>query len=124
MKPLYRKTLLRFLPIVFDLERANQLSLLPDKDLVSLLPDKDLADLCPLIEPYQVTKNRILKYDNLFYLKKNLSVSFWGVQWEFPLHPLPLRPVSLIDLVELFFLLNGSFPIVKAFFPSYLQSDI
>jgi hypothetical protein len=115
MKPLYRKTLLRFLPIVFDLERANQLS---------LLPDKDLADLCPLIEPYQVTKNRILKYDNLFYLKKNLSVSFWGVQWEFPLHPLPLRPVSLIDLVELFFLLNGSFPIVKAFFPSYLQSDI
>jgi hypothetical protein len=48
MKPLYRKTLLRFLPIVFDLERANQLSLLPEKDLV---------DLCPLIEPYQVTKN-------------------------------------------------------------------
>jgi hypothetical protein len=49
MKPLYRKTLLRFLPIVFYLERANQLSLLPDKDL------KDLVDLCPLIEPYQVT---------------------------------------------------------------------
>ncbi|BBH39089.1 unknown protein [Microcystis viridis NIES-102] len=49
MKPLYRKTLLRFLPIVFNLERANQLS---------LLPDKDLADLCPLIEPYQVTKNQ------------------------------------------------------------------
>ncbi|BAG04335.1 unknown protein [Microcystis aeruginosa NIES-843] len=48
MKPLYRKTLLRFLPIVFNLERANQLS---------LLPDKDLADLCPLIEAYQVTKN-------------------------------------------------------------------
>jgi len=44
----YRKTLLRFLPIVFNLERANQLS---------LLPDKDLADFCPLIEPYQVTKN-------------------------------------------------------------------
>ncbi|QGZ89168.1 hypothetical protein GQR42_05785 [Microcystis aeruginosa FD4] len=40
MKPLYRKTLLRFLPIVFNLERANQLS---------LLPDKDLADLCHLI---------------------------------------------------------------------------
>jgi len=33
VKPLYRKTLLRFLPIVFNLERANQ------------------------IEPYQVTKN-------------------------------------------------------------------
>ncbi|TRU59948.1 MAG: hypothetical protein EWV56_11525 [Microcystis aeruginosa Ma_QC_C_20070823_S13D] len=48
MKPLYRKTLLRFLPIVFNLERANQLS---------LLPDKDLADFCPLLEPYQVTKN-------------------------------------------------------------------
>ncbi|BAG03416.1 transposase [Microcystis aeruginosa NIES-843] len=53
MKPLYRKTLLRFLPIVFNLERANQLS---------LLPDKDLADLCPLIEPYQVTKNQIISY--------------------------------------------------------------
>jgi len=43
MKPLYRKTLLQFLPIVFDLERTNQLSLLPDKDSV---------DLCPHIEPY------------------------------------------------------------------------
>ena len=55
MKPLYRKTLLRFLPIVFNLERANQLS---------LLPDKDLADFCPLIEPYQVTKNPY----SVFYL--------------------------------------------------------
>ncbi|WP_192845980.1 hypothetical protein [Microcystis aeruginosa] len=36
------------MPIVFNLERANQLS---------PLPDKDLADFCPLIEPYQVTKN-------------------------------------------------------------------
>jgi hypothetical protein len=36
------------LSIVFDLERTNQLNLLPDKDLV---------DLCPPIEPYQVTKN-------------------------------------------------------------------
>ncbi|MCZ8026323.1 MAG: hypothetical protein O9332_13155 [Microcystis sp. LE19-10.1B] len=35
--------------IVFYLERTNQLSLLPDKDLV---------DLCPPIEPYQVTKNQ------------------------------------------------------------------
>ncbi|WP_162467753.1 hypothetical protein [Microcystis aeruginosa] len=34
------------MPIVFNLERANQLS---------LLPDKDLAYLCPLIEPYQPT---------------------------------------------------------------------
>jgi hypothetical protein len=42
--------LLRLFPIVFDLERANQLSLLPDKDLV---------DLCPLIESYQVTKSLI-----------------------------------------------------------------
>ncbi|WP_287107331.1 hypothetical protein [Microcystis sp. M_OC_Ca_00000000_S217Cul] len=32
----------RFLSIVFYLERTNQLSLLPDKDLV---------DLCPPIEP-------------------------------------------------------------------------
>jgi predicted nucleic acid-binding protein len=37
------------LSIVFALERTNQLSLLPDKDLV---------DLCPPIEPYQVTKNQ------------------------------------------------------------------
>ncbi|TRT63250.1 MAG: hypothetical protein EWV67_04130 [Microcystis sp. M_QC_C_20170808_M2Col] len=51
MKPFYRKTLLRFLPIIFNLERANQLS---------LLPDKDLADFCPLIEPYQVTKNPVV----------------------------------------------------------------
>ncbi|MDJ0540955.1 MAG: hypothetical protein PX481_20230 [Microcystis sp. M53603_WE2] len=50
--------MLRFLPIVFNLERANQLS---------LLPDKDLAYLCPLIEPYQVTKN--LKF-LLFLLRK------------------------------------------------------
>ncbi|GCA77521.1 hypothetical protein MiTe_04376 [Microcystis aeruginosa NIES-2520] len=56
MKPLYRKTLLRFLPIVFDLERANQLSLLPDKDLV---------DLCPLIESYQVTKSQRTNQLNL-----------------------------------------------------------
>jgi hypothetical protein len=37
------------LSIVFDLERTNQLSLLPDKDLV---------DLCSPIEPYQVTKSQ------------------------------------------------------------------
>jgi len=36
MKPLYRKTLLRFLPIVCDLERTNQLNLLPDKDLETI----------------------------------------------------------------------------------------
>ncbi|MCA2706405.1 MAG: hypothetical protein IM504_16620 [Microcystis sp. M038S2] len=41
--------MLRYLSIVFDLERTNQLSLLPDKNLV---------DLCRPIEPYQVTKNR------------------------------------------------------------------
>ncbi|CCI36918.1 MULTISPECIES: hypothetical protein [Microcystis] len=39
---------MQFLPILFELERANQLS---------LLPDKDLADLCPLSESYQVTKS-------------------------------------------------------------------
>jgi hypothetical protein len=48
---------------------------------------------------------------------KNFSVSFWGVQWEFPLHPLPLRPVSLLDLVELFFLLNKrKFPDCESIF--------
>ncbi|MDJ0530297.1 MAG: hypothetical protein PX634_34240 [Microcystis sp. M53600_WE12] len=36
--------------IISYIERTNQLSLLPDKDLV---------DLCPPIEPYQVTKNHI-----------------------------------------------------------------
>ncbi|MDB9507080.1 hypothetical protein PN502_08255 [Microcystis aeruginosa CS-338/01] len=35
--------------IIFDLERTNQLSLLPDKDLV---------DLCSHIEPYQVPKSQ------------------------------------------------------------------
>ncbi len=43
----------RFLSIVFDLERTNQLNLLPDKDLV---------DLCPPIEPYQVRKNRRINF--------------------------------------------------------------
>ncbi|MCE2661626.1 MAG: hypothetical protein LW716_02165 [Microcystis sp. 53602_E8] len=41
------KGIWRFFSIVFDLERTNQLNLLPDKDLV---------DLCPHIEPYQVPK--------------------------------------------------------------------
>jgi hypothetical protein len=45
---LIEKDIWRFLSIVFDLERTNQLNLLPDKDLV---------DLCPPIEPYQVTKS-------------------------------------------------------------------
>ncbi len=39
---LIEKDILRFLSIVFDLERTNQLNLLPDKDLV---------DLCYPIEP-------------------------------------------------------------------------
>ncbi|MCZ8360014.1 MAG: hypothetical protein O9350_19780, partial [Microcystis sp. LE19-388.1G] len=37
----------------FCLERTNQLSLLPDKDLV---------DLCSPIEPYQVTKSLFFKH--------------------------------------------------------------
>ncbi|WP_287715545.1 hypothetical protein, partial [Microcystis sp. M144S2] len=47
---LIEKDIWRFLSIVFDLERTNQLNLLPDKDLV---------DLCHPIEPYQVTTNRL-----------------------------------------------------------------
>ena len=39
--------------IVFYLKRTNQLSLLPDKDLV---------DLCSPIEPYQVTKSHYNYY--------------------------------------------------------------
>ncbi len=39
---LIEKDVWRFLSSVFDLERANQLN---------LSPDKGLADLCPLIEP-------------------------------------------------------------------------
>ena len=46
---LIEKNVWQFLSIVFDLERTNQLSLLPDKDLV---------DLCSPIEPYQVTKSQ------------------------------------------------------------------
>ena len=67
MKPLYRKTLLRFLPIVFNLERANQLS---------LLPDKDLAYLCPLIEPYQVTKNPFWSINSRYFASDKLSRSY------------------------------------------------
>ncbi|GCA77787.1 hypothetical protein MiTe_04644 [Microcystis aeruginosa NIES-2520] len=47
---LIEKDVWRFLSIVFDLERTNQLNLSPDKDLV---------DLFPLLESYQVTKSRI-----------------------------------------------------------------
>jgi hypothetical protein len=43
--------------IVFDLELTNQLSLLPDKDLV---------DLCHPIESYQVTKSRNEQVIDLF----------------------------------------------------------
>ena len=39
---LIEKDIWRFLSVVFDPERTNQLNLLPDKDLV---------DLCPPIEP-------------------------------------------------------------------------
>ena len=39
---LIQKNIRQFLSIVFALERTNQLSLLPDKDLV---------DLCPPIKP-------------------------------------------------------------------------
>ena len=42
---LIEKNVWRFLSIVFDLERTNQLNLLPDKDL------KDLVDLRHPIEP-------------------------------------------------------------------------
>ncbi|MDJ0526014.1 MAG: hypothetical protein PX634_11955 [Microcystis sp. M53600_WE12] len=42
MEPLYRRHLAIFVNF-FDLERTNQLNLLPDKDLVCL---------CPHIEPY------------------------------------------------------------------------
>ncbi|MDB9507581.1 hypothetical protein PN502_10930 [Microcystis aeruginosa CS-338/01] len=51
----------RFLSIVFALERTNQLSLLPDKDLV---------DLCPPIEPYQVTKNQNLCYHGRINIRR------------------------------------------------------
>ncbi|TRU58522.1 MAG: hypothetical protein EWV90_18675 [Microcystis aeruginosa Ma_QC_Ch_20071001_M135] len=54
--------------IVFDLERTNQLSLLPHKDLVHL---------CHPIEPYQVTKNHLIlsQEGNLISLSKRLFSS-------------------------------------------------
>ncbi|TRT67658.1 MULTISPECIES: hypothetical protein [unclassified Microcystis] len=55
---LIEKDIWRFLSIVFDLERTNQLSLLPDKDLV---------DLCSPIEPYQVTKSRKSRLRSNFF---------------------------------------------------------
>ncbi|NCR64327.1 MAG: hypothetical protein GPJ26_20365 [Microcystis aeruginosa LG11-05] len=51
---LIEKGIWRFLSIVFDLERTNQLNLLPDKNLV---------DLCHPIEPYQVTKSHLVIKD-------------------------------------------------------------
>ncbi|NCR05247.1 MAG: hypothetical protein GPI94_15365 [Microcystis aeruginosa LG13-03] len=54
---------IRFLSIIFDLERTNQLNSLPDKDLV---------DLCPPIEPYQVTKSPTA-YSHCSKLLKQLS---------------------------------------------------
>jgi len=62
--------------IVFDLERTNQLSLLPDKDLV---------DLCPPIEPYQVTKNRILQRFSLFPNSNNKKAPPRGSAFSFRL---------------------------------------
>ena len=44
-----RQFIVDIILIVFALERTNQLSLLPDKDVV---------DLCHPLEPYQVTKNQ------------------------------------------------------------------
>ncbi|MFM6435072.1 MAG: hypothetical protein ACKPGW_07895 [Microcystis panniformis] len=58
----------RFLSIVFDLERTNQLSLLPDKDLV---------DLCPPIEPYQVTKNHNSGYVDGILTQKYPNPFIW-----------------------------------------------
>jgi len=47
-------------------ERTNQLSLLPDKDLV---------DLCPPIEPYQVTKNLLFFQQALIKVIKSRSLA-------------------------------------------------
>ena len=60
---LIEKGIWRFLSIVFDLERTNQLNLLPDKDLV---------DLCPHIEPYQVPKSRKNKEKRATHTEKCL----------------------------------------------------
>ena len=54
--------------IVFALEQTNQLSLLPDKDLV---------DLCPPIEPYQVTKN--LKFLAYLFTIITIGLGLWGL---------------------------------------------
>ncbi|MDB9432687.1 hypothetical protein [Microcystis aeruginosa] len=61
----------RFLSIVFHLKRTNQLSLLPDKDLVNL---------CPPIEPYQVTKSLKIRCsccENRIRTLKNLALYFF-----------------------------------------------
>ncbi|WOB70704.1 hypothetical protein [Microcystis aeruginosa] len=62
-RTLIEKDIGRFLSIVFDLERANHLNLLPDKDLV---------DLCHPIEPYQVTKSQ-----EYLQLHQNLQLSLF-----------------------------------------------
>ncbi len=66
-----------FLSIVFALERTNQLSLLPDKDLVNL---------CPPIEPYQVTKNHKNNYltnvkNLLFMIAVFINIFSWIIKF-------------------------------------------
>jgi hypothetical protein len=91
--------LLRFWPIVFYLERANQLSLLPYKDLV---------DLCPLIESYQVTKNQENSID--------LDEDFLGSDLEDDLVSSPEKSYSngtTTDLVRLYLQDIGRVPLLK-----------
>ncbi|TRU61047.1 MAG: hypothetical protein EWV90_13385, partial [Microcystis aeruginosa Ma_QC_Ch_20071001_M135] len=59
---------LRFLSIVCDLERTNQLNLLPDQDLV---------DLGLHIESYQVTKNQ--NYLLNCQANEKLALRFFGI---------------------------------------------
>ncbi|TRU37408.1 MAG: hypothetical protein EWV50_11825 [Microcystis aeruginosa Ma_MB_F_20061100_S20] len=61
--------MLRFLSTVFDLERTNQLNLLPDKDLVDLYPLSDrgtskLKSLCSMEYRHRLPK----KISHIYYI--------------------------------------------------------
>ncbi len=49
---LIEKDVWRFLSIVFDLERTNQLNLSPDKDLVDLFPKGSPSSFMALRGPF------------------------------------------------------------------------
>jgi hypothetical protein len=96
------------LPIVFNLERANQLS---------PLPDKDLADFCPLIEPYQVTKNQNNELTNKNLIRLCRMTRAWRNKWNVPMGGL------LIDTLANNFLINWKYKEKSYMYYDWMSRD-